>query len=119
MVEQMPAGELRSTSEGDDSIATGSSDTYASSRHGSYRNDVKRRNAALVDQRLASLESSFRVKLAERQGRLGENRARGNERAAKLFEAQIRKLESDYEERRRQIEEQKTVSVRWAIEGDG
>lgn len=88
-------------------------------RHASYRRDVKRRNEALVSQRLASLESSYRVKRAERQGRLDENRLRGNERAVKLFEAQLRKLETDFDERCRQIEEQKTVSVSWAIEGGG
>lgn len=88
-------------------------------RHSAYRRDVKRRNEALVDQRLASLESSYRVKRSERQGRLDENRLRGNERAAKLFEAQLRKLESDFAERCRQIEEQKTVAVSWAIEGGG
>ncbi len=88
-------------------------------RHVQYRRDRKKHNAALVEQRLASLEASFRAKRAERQRRLDETRLRGRERAVSLFEAQLRKLESDYEESCRKIEQARDVSVSWSLEGAG
>jgi len=88
-------------------------------RHQQYRLDRKKHNAALVEQRLSSLEASFRAKRAERQRRLDETRLRGKERGIALFEAQLRKLESDYEESRRKTEQAKEVSVSWSLEGAG
>jgi ATP-dependent helicase HepA len=88
-------------------------------RHQRYRCDRKKHNLALVEQRLASLEASFRAKRAERQRRLDETRLRGKERGVALFEAQLRKLESDCDESRRKTEQAKEVSVSWSMEGAG
>jgi len=88
-------------------------------RHVEYRRDVVRRNTNLIEQRLASLEASYRIKRAERERRLEENRLRGNVKAVPLFEAQLRKLESDFDESCRRIEERRKVSVNWAVEGGG
>lgn len=84
-----------------------------------YRRELKKRNAARVEQRIASLESSYRAKRAERERRLQESRNRGRERAVPLFEAQLRKLDGEFEERRRQLEASKVASANWAIEGAG
>lgn len=88
-------------------------------RHAAYRAEAKRRNQAMVEQRLASLEASFRVKLGERQRRLDENIRRENEKVIPLFRRQIEKLEAEHEERTRQIEQQRDLSVSWDIEGAG
>jgi superfamily II DNA or RNA helicase len=88
-------------------------------RYSNYRQEVKKRNAARVQQRLGSLEASYRAIRAERERRLLESRIRGRERAIPLFEAQLRKLESDFEERCRQVEASKDVSVSWTVEGAG
>lgn len=88
-------------------------------RHVEYRRDVVRRNTNLIEQRLASLEASYRIKRAERERRLEENRLRGNVKVVPLFEAQLRKLESDFDESCRRIEERRKVSVSWTVEGGG
>ncbi|MBK9117980.1 MAG: hypothetical protein IPM18_00005 [Phycisphaerales bacterium] len=88
-------------------------------RHSSYRQEVKKRNATRVQQRLSSLEASYRAIRAERERRLFESRNRGRERAIPLFEAQLKKLDSDFEERCRQVETSKDVSVSWTVEGAG
>lgn len=84
-----------------------------------YRRELQKRNAARVEQRIASLESSYRSKRAERERRLQESRNRGRERAVPLFEAQLRKLDGEFDERRRQLEKSKDASANWEIEGAG
>jgi len=88
-------------------------------RHAVYRRDMEKRNKIRVQQRLSSLETSYRVMRAERERRLMENRLRENERAVRLFEAQLRKLESGYEERCRQAEASQVFSSDFGIEGAG
>lgn len=88
-------------------------------RHSAYRQGIRKRNAARVEQRLASLQSSYRAKRAERERRLNESRSRNRERAIPLFEAQLRKLDAEFEERCRQVEASRDVSVSWSIEGAG
>lgn len=88
-------------------------------RYSNYRQVVKKRNATRVQQRLSSLEASYRAIRAERERRLFESRNRGRERAIPLFEAQLRKLDSDFEERCRLVETSKDVSVSWTVEGAG
>ena len=88
-------------------------------RHQAYRVSIRRRNNNLVEQRLASLEATYRTKKEERERRLFENRVRGNDRAVALFEAQLRKLEADFEEATRRVEAQRDVAVSWSIEGGG
>jgi len=88
-------------------------------RHQAYRVSIRRRNNGLVEQRLASLDATYRTKKEERERRLFENRVRGNDRAVTLFEAQLRKLESDFDEATRRVEAQREVSVSWNIEGGG
>ncbi len=88
-------------------------------RQATYRQEVRKRNATRVDQRLNSLESSYRAKRVERERRLDESRIRGHQRAVPLFEAQLRKLDSEFEERCRQMEQSRAVSVSSAVEGAG
>lgn len=88
-------------------------------RQTTYRREVRNRNATRVDQRLSSFESSYKVKRRERERRLEESRLRKRERAVPLFEAQVRKLEAEYEERCRQLEESRSISVSSAVEGAG
>lgn len=88
-------------------------------RHSAYRQEVRKRNEARVEQRLASLQSSYRAKRAERERRLLESRIRNRERAIPLFEAQLRKLDAEFEERCRQLRASRDVSVSWTIEGAG
>lgn len=88
-------------------------------RYQTYRQGVRRRNNALVEQRLASLDATYRTKRGERERRLQENRIRGNDRAVVLFESQLRKLEADCEEATRKVEKQREVAVSWSIEGGG
>lgn len=88
-------------------------------RQATYRREVRNRNATRVDQRLSSLESSYRVKRSERERRLEESRLRRRERAVPLFEAQLRKLDAEYEERCRQLEESRSISVSSTVEGAG
>jgi len=95
------------------------SQTALIERHSTYRQEIRKRNAARVEQRLASLQSSYRAKRAERERRLNESRIRGRERAVPLFEAQLRKLDAEFEERCRQVQGSRDVSVSWAVEGAG
>ncbi|MCX5688660.1 MAG: helicase-related protein, partial [Planctomycetota bacterium] len=88
-------------------------------RYQTYRDDRKKHNASLVHRRLSSLEASYRIKLADREQRLESTRQGGKERGVALFEAQLNKLRSDYEERCRQVKLAIEVSVEWAIEGGG
>lgn len=88
-------------------------------RHSAYRQEIRKRNAARVEQRLASLQSSYRAKRRERERRLQESRIRGRERAVPLFEAQLRKLDAEFEERCRQVQASRDVSVSWSVEGAG
>ena len=88
-------------------------------RQATYRREVRNRNATRADQRLSSLESSYRIKRGERERRLKESRLRRRERAVPLFEAQIRKLDAEYEERCRKLEESRSISVSSSIEGAG
>jgi len=80
-------------------------------RHQRYRQNALKRNAALVQQRLASLESSYRAKRVERERRLEVNRLRGNQRVIPLFEAQLRRLEAEFEDRSQAIRNQQNLSV--------
>jgi hypothetical protein len=83
------------------------------------RAEALRQNSARVDARVASLEASHRAKLREREARLQYHQERANERVIPLFEAQIRKLEADYEERRRKLEAGRRVAVSYTLSGAG
>lgn len=88
-------------------------------RFQAYRQRARRRNDSLVEQRLASLEATYRTKREARERRLHETRVRGHDRAVGLFEAQLRKLEADFEEAVRKVEQQREIAVSWSIEGGG
>lgn len=89
-------------------------------RHQRYRSSIRRRNDNLVEQRLASLEATYRTKKEERERRLFEIRLRNNKaQVIALFEAQLRKLEADFAESTRRVELQREVAVSWSIEGGG
>ncbi len=88
-------------------------------RHSTYRKEIRKRNAARVEQRLASLQSSYRATRLERTRRLQESRIRGKEPAVLRFEAQLRKLDAEFEERCRQVQASRDVSVSWVVEGAG
>ena len=88
-------------------------------RHREYRVAAERQSAIVVEQRLASLEASYRVKRSERERRRLENEVRGNRRAVGLFEAQLRKLDAEHGENCRRLEERRKCSVNWTIEGGG
>lgn len=83
------------------------------------RAQANRQNEARVAARLASLRASYEAKRRIREQQLQTQKDRDNQRAIPLFEAQLRRLEAEFEERSRRLEQDRSVTVSYEVSGFG
>jgi SNF2 family DNA or RNA helicase len=80
---------------------------------------AQEQNDGRVNARLASLKASTDAKLAIVRGQLEQHRLRGNQRILPAVEGKLRKIEADFEQRQRQLEDGRKVSLSYAARGFG
>lgn len=83
------------------------------------RNQAQEQNETRVSARLSSLKASTEAKLAIVRGQLEQHRLKGNQRIIPAVEGKLRKIEADFEQRERQLQGGRKVSVTYTAGGFG
>lgn len=78
------------------------------------RKDIEATNTGLVQRRLTSIQASYEKSLAAQKRRLGQALAKGSqERYQRMLRGTINRLEDERDRKLREIEQQRTVTVKY------
>lgn len=93
---------------------------HAAAHTKQYRTKRNREAETVVLRQMQAIEASFRVKRERREKAIATARAAGrSDTIIQLQNAQIRKLEADFDLKRAELQSAKTVDVSYRIEGVG
>jgi hypothetical protein len=94
-------------------------EVWISERCTQRRTIAQEQNDTRVNARMASLKASTEAKLRIVRGQLEQHRMRGNQRILPAVEGKLRRIEADHEQRQRELDESKRVSLSYSAGGFG